>query len=138
VVVEQGNPADSTLAVKMIERHQKPFGGVPRQASFDGGFASRAKLADIKALGVKDVAFNKRCALEIEDMVKSTWGYSQLRNFRAGIEAGISLLKRCFGLGRCLWRGLQSFQAYVQASVLSCNLLLLAWHVLANAQPKAT
>ena len=131
VVVLRGNPADSTLAVNMIERHKKLFGNVPLQASFDGGFASRKNLASIKKLGVQDVAFSKRCRLEISDMVKSSWVYRQLKNFRAGIEAGISLLKRAFGLGRCLWRGFESFQAYVQASVVSCNLLVIARHVLA-------
>ena len=131
VVVVRGNPADSTLAVNMIERHSKLFGNVPLQASFDGGFASRDNLASIKKLGVQDVAFSKRCRLEISDMVKSSWLYRQLKNFRAGIEAGISFLKRGFGLGRCLWRGFESFRAYVQASVVSCNLLVIARHVLA-------
>ena len=28
-----------------------------------------------------------------------------LARFRSGIEAGISYLKRCFGIGRCNWRG---------------------------------
>jgi len=133
-VVEEGNPADSTLAVKMVQRQKDLYGKAPRQACFDGGFASRANLADIKALGVEDVAFHKRCRLEVEDMVKSTWVYRQLRAFRAGIEGVISFLKRSFGLGRCLWRGFQSFQAYVQASVLACNLLTVARHALAAAK----
>ena len=64
-------------------------------------------------------------------MVKSCWVYRQLCAFRAGIEGVISFLKRGFGLGRCLWRGFQSFQAYVQASVLACNLLTAARHGLA-------
>jgi IS5 family transposase len=131
VVVERGNPADSTLPVNMIERHKKLFGHVPLQASFDGGFASHENLASIKQLGVQDVAFTKGRGLEINDMVRSSWVYRQLRNFRAGIEAGISFLKRAFGLGRCLWRGFESFCAYVHASVVSCNLLLMARHVLA-------
>jgi IS5 family transposase len=134
VVVEQGNPADSTLAVEMIERQRDLYGKVPRQACFDGGFASRDNLAAIKRLGVEDVAFHKRCRLEIEDMVKSTWVYRKLRAFRAGIEGVISFLKRGFGLGRCAWRGFQSFQAYVQASVLACNLLTVARHALAAAK----
>jgi len=130
-VVEQGNPADSTLAVKMIQRHQELFGKAPRQACFDGGFASQRNLAEIKLLGVKDVAFSKRCRLEIEDMVSSTQLYRKLRAFRAGVEGTISFLKRVAGLGRCVWRGFESFKAYVQASVLSCNLLVVARHVLA-------
>jgi hypothetical protein len=110
VVLLRGNPADSTLAVTMIERQKQLFGNAPLQASFDGGFASRDNLADIKNLGVQDVAFSKRCRLEISDMVKSSWVYRQLKNFRAGIEAGVSFLKRAFGLDRCLWRGLESFR----------------------------
>ncbi|SEJ89111.1 hypothetical protein SAMN04244575_06793, partial [Sinorhizobium meliloti] len=41
--------------------------------------------------------------LRIEDMVRSRWVYRKLRNFRAGIEAGISCLKRTYGLARCTW-----------------------------------
>ena len=133
-VVEEGNPADSTLAVKMMQRQKDLYGKAPRQACFDGGFASRANLAEIKALGVEDVAFHKRCRLEVEDMVKSPGVYRALRAFRAGIEGVISFLKRGFGLDRCLWRGFESFKAYVQASVLACNLLTVARHALAAAK----
>lgn len=130
-IVERGNPADSKRAVKMVQRQRDLYGRVPRQACFDAGFASQASLADIKALGVEDVAFHKRSRFEVSDMVKSSWVYRQLCDFRAGIEGVISFLKRGFGLGRCLWRGFQSFQAYVQASVLACNLLTAARHGLA-------
>ena len=33
------------------------------------------------------------------------WVYRRLRNFRAGIEAGISCFKRAYGAARCTWRG---------------------------------
>lgn len=131
-VIEKGNPADSTLAVKMIERQRDIFGRPPRQAAFDGGFASKDNLRQIKSQGVPDVAFAKRCGLAIDDMVKSTWVYKRLKHFRAGIEGVISFLKRCFGLGRCTWRGFRSFQAYVWASVLSANLLIFARHRLGS------
>ena len=45
--------------------------------------------------------------------------------FRTGIEAGISYLKRCFGLGRRLWRGLPRFTAYVRSAVFAHNLMRL-------------
>lgn len=133
VVVKEGNPADSTLAVKMIERQRAIYGQVPLQASFDGGFTSRDNLAAMKALGVEDVAFSKRGGLQITEMVKSSWVYRCLRNFRAGIEGTISFLKRVFGLDRCTWSGFRSFKAYVCGSVLACNLLVLARHLLAAA-----
>ena len=129
-VVEDGNPADSTLSVEMVERINRILGSVPEQAAFDGGFASKKNLADIKALGVEDVAFNKKRGLEISEMARSSWIYRNLSFFRAGIESTISFLKRCFGLGRCMWRGLASFKSYTWASVLSHNLLILARHQL--------
>jgi IS5 family transposase len=130
VVIEKGNPADATLAVKMIERQQELYGRAPRQACFDGAFTSRANLATIKGLGVEDVAFSKGRGLSITEMVKSTWVYRRLRDFRAGVEGVISFLKRAFGLDCCTWSGLASFKSYVCGSVLACNLLLVARHLL--------
>lgn len=127
-VTLDGNPADSTLAISMVERQRELYGRPPKQVAFDGGFASKANLAAIKALDVEDVMFSKGRGLEIAEMAKSTWVYKRLWKFRAGIEGGISFLKRCFGLGRCTWVGLDGFKAYVWGSVLSANLLILARH----------
>jgi IS5 family transposase len=55
-------------------------------------------------------------------MVKSRWVYRKLRNFRAGIEAGISYLNRAYGLGRYTWRGFDHFRPYVWSSVVAYNL----------------
>jgi len=129
-VVEDGNPSDSTLAVRMMIRQKEIYGRPPRQAAFDGGFASKTNLQDIKDLGVKDVAFSKGRGLKIPDMAKSSWVYKRLRNFRAGIEGMISFLKRCFGLRRCTWRSLPSFKAYAWSSIVSANLLILSRHML--------
>ena len=129
-VVLEGNPADSTLALDSVKRQEEVYGRLPRQVTFDGGFASKKNLADIKALGIQDVAFSKRRGLEISDMTKSTWVYRRLRDFRAGIEGMISFLKRCFGAGLCTWRGLESFKSYVWGSVVSANLLILARHTM--------
>ena len=130
LVIESGNPADSTRAVPMLERQATIFGRVPRQASFDGGYASKANLAAAKALGVQDACFSKKRGLEISEMVRSTWVYRRLRNFRAGVEGMISYLKRAFNLDRCTWKGHLSFGSYVWASVVSANLLTLARHLL--------
>ena len=130
-VVEEGNPADATLALRMVERQADLYGCVPRQVAFDGGFASGRNLKDIKHLGVQDVAFSKRRGLKVNEMVKSSWVYRRLRNFRAGIEGIISFLKRGFGMSRCTWRSHDSFKAYAWASILSANLLLMARHQLA-------
>jgi IS5 family transposase len=126
IVIEAGNPADSDRLLPMLERHIAFYGQAPRQAAADGGYASHANLDKAKARGVSDMAFHKKCGLRIEDMVKSRWVYRKLRNFRAGIEAGISCLKRAYGLARCTWRGLEHFKAYVWSSVVAYNLALFA------------
>jgi transposase, IS5 family len=126
LVIEAGNPADSERLVPMLERHIAFWGAAPRQAAADGGFASRDNLAEAKARGVQDMAFHRKGGLRIEDMVRSHWVYRKLRNFRAGIEAGISCLKRAYGLARCTWRGLDHFKAYVWSSVVAYNLALFA------------
>ncbi len=128
--VLEGNPADSTLAKAMVDRQADIFSRPPRQIVFDGGFASKMNLSEIKTSGVTDVAFSKGRGLEICDMVKSSWVYKRLRDFRAGIEGNISFLKRVFGLDRCTWKSWSSFQSYVWGSIVSFNLLVLARHLL--------
>jgi IS5 family transposase len=130
-MILNGNPADKNLTTEMIRRHRTIYDEVPSRAAFDGAFASRANVEELKAMGVDDVVFSKRCGLSINEMVTESWVYKRLRDFRAGIEGCISFLKRCFGLRRCTWKGFDSFKAYVWASILSANLLTFARHRLA-------
>lgn len=70
------------------------------------------------------MAFHKKRGLTVDEMAKSLWVYRKLRNFRAGIEAGISCLKRAYSLGRYTWKGLSQVKAYVWSSVVAHNLAL--------------
>jgi transposase, IS5 family len=126
VVVEAGNPADAERFLPMLDRQIARCGAPPRQTAADGGYASRDNLKQAKARGVQDVAFHKKCGIAVADMVKSPWVYRRLRNFRAGIEAGISCFKRAYGGARCTWRGLDHFKAYIWSAVVAHNLVLFA------------
>jgi transposase, IS5 family len=126
VVVEAGNPADAERFLPMLDRQIARRGAPPRQTAADGGYASRDNLKQAKARGVRDVAFHKKCGIAVADMVKSPWVYRRLRNFRAGIEAGISCFKRAYGGARCTWRGLDHFKAYIWSAVVAHNLMLFA------------
>jgi len=128
-LIADGNPADTSLAVPMLRRHARVVGRVPRQAAMDGGFASGENLRAGKALGIEDLCFAKKRNLAVPDMVRSSWVYRRLRDFRAGIEGIISFLKRVFGLDRCTWKGREAFDAYVWASIVSANLLTIARHL---------
>lgn len=124
--VEKGNPADSTLAVSMVERHMERYGRAPQQVCYDGAFSSRANFEEIKRLDVGNVVFAKAKGITVDEMAGDKATFRTLRNFRAGIEATISFLKRCVGWTRCTWRSLRSFNAYAWASVVTANLLLIA------------
>jgi IS5 family transposase len=88
LVIEAGNPR----LLPMLARHVAFYGQTPRHAAADGGFATRDNLAAANTFGVCDMAFHKKAGLRIKDMVRSKCVYRKLRNFRAGIEAGISSL----------------------------------------------
>ena len=123
----EGNPADVTLVETMLEKQKMIYDKYPSKVSLDGGFASKDNLELAKGtMMIKDVCFAKKRGLDEKDMCKSSWVYKNLRNFRAGIESGISWLKRCFGLARCTWKTFESFKSYVWASIVSANLLTLA------------
>jgi IS5 family transposase len=132
-LIVRGNPADTNQYQSLLEQHKAWYGRMPRQVSADGGFASKENLAFAKEHRIKDAVFAKKRGLSVSDMAKSTWVYKKLRNFRAGIEAGISTLKRAFGLDRCTWSGWEGFKRYVLSSIVSYNLLVLARIRLASA-----
>jgi IS5 family transposase len=128
-LITSGNPADSELTTDMLDRQECVFGRYPLKVALDGGFASKANLAAAKDKGIKDVCFAKRRGLKVEDMCRSDYVYKRLRRFRAGIESGISFLKRCLGLDRCTWKGLRSFKSYVWASLVTANLIMIVKHL---------
>jgi len=122
----EGNPADSELTGTMFDRQKDIYGRYPLKASLDGGFASKVNLKSAKGKGIKDVCFAKGRGLEIQEMCRSSYVYKVLRRFRAGIESGISWLKRSLGLDRCSWKGFESFKSYVWSAIVSANLLTMA------------
>lgn len=125
-MITRGNPADTEQYAPLLERQKDLYGCMPRQVSADGGFASKDNLAYAKREQIKDAVFAKKRGLSVLEMAKSNWVYKKLRNFRAGIEAGISTLKRAFGLDRCTWKSWEGFGRYVWSSIVSYNLLVLA------------
>jgi IS5 family transposase len=135
LVIENGNPADSTLAIRSVERQTAIFGVVPERAAFDGGFASTNNLLSIQSSGTREACFSKPAGLSIEQMTSTPRVRRILKRFRAGIEATISFLKRSFGLSRCTWSGLPHFRAYTWCSTVTHNLLTLARALLSRTKP---
>jgi len=133
LVIEKGNPNDSTLTLRCAERHRKLFGVPPQRAAFDGGFASKANFEALKSCGTREVCFSKPAGVPVEKMTSTPRVRRILKRFRAGIEATVSFLKRSFGLDRCTWRGLLRFRAYAWCSTVAHNLLVLTRTLLSRA-----
>ena len=110
----------------MLDRQNEIYGRYPLKAALDGGFASKENLKAAKGKGIKDVCLAKKGGLEELDMCRSQWVYKRLRNFRAGVKAVISWIKRSLGFDRCNWKGRHSFGSYVWLSVAAANLRTLA------------
>ena len=135
LVIEKGNPADSTLAVRSAERHAALFGAPPERAAFDGGFASKANLEALQSAGTREACFSKPAGVPVDEMTSTPRVRRILKRFRAGIEATVSFLKRSFGLSRCTWTGWPRFRAYTWCSTVAHNLLTLARALLARQKP---
>jgi IS5 family transposase len=135
LVIEKGNPADSTLTVRSAERHAALFGEAPERVAFDGGFASKSNLAALQAFGTREACFSKPAGVPLDEQTSTPRLRRILKRFRAGIEATVSFLKRSFGLSRCTWTGLVRFRAYCWCSTVAHNLLTIARALLARAMP---
>jgi IS5 family transposase len=133
LVIEEGNPADSTLTLRSAQRHQKLYGIAPERVAFDGGFASKANLEGLKASGTAEVCFSKPAGVPVDKMTSTPRVRRILKRFRAGIEATVSFLKRSFGLSRCTWKGLPRFRSYAWCSTVAHNLLTAARLLVARA-----
>ena len=125
--IEDGAPADSTLAIDSIRRLTAITGETPSQVAMDSGFSSVANLRELKGLGVSEVMFHRKKPLLDTSLMTSTPAiHKELWRFRAGVEGCVSFLKRCFGLRRATWKGRTGFHRFIRASVLAANLLTVA------------
>lgn len=123
VEVHEGNPADSTLVKGVIKEHECFYNALPESAVFDGCYSSKENREFAKQQGIAKVCFSKETD---EQSSVSRTERKKLRNFRAGIEATVSMLQRMFGLSRVMNKGLRSFKATVKAAVVTYNLFILS------------
>jgi IS5 family transposase len=121
--LQQGNPPDAGQLVPAVERVIEVTGRAPGTVVGDRGFGSAANDQALEALGVKRVGLQcngtpgkARRALE------QTRAFRRMRNWRVGIEARISHLKRSFGLRRTRLRRLPGAKTWVGLGVFAYNL----------------
>jgi len=120
-------PAEAPLLERAVAEHKELFGRAPEVCAGDKGFYSQHAVEAAAKMGVQEVCVPKkgRRNEEEEKQEHSRW-FKLAQAFRAGIEGTISVLKRVFGLWRCLREGWVHFQSWVGTGVLAHNLALLA------------
>jgi len=124
--VLEGNPKDETQWVPSLQHHQTLFARPPNQTSGDRGLYSPDNEAFAERIGVKRVILPKAGyrSQKRRRHEKQGW-FRRGRRYHHGIEARISLLKRRFGLSRCLYHGEEGFERWVGWGLIAYNLRVI-------------
>ena len=119
-------PSDESLVDDILSRHEHQFGQLPENFAADKGFyKSMEKISELEDR-IDNVSIAKkgsRTAAETEREHHPV--FRHLQRFRAGIEGTISFLKRCFKMGRCLYRSFETYCSSVGSHIFAHNLLVL-------------
>jgi IS5 family transposase len=125
-----GNPPDADQLRPSLDHHRQILGTAPHLLTADRKVFSPQGEAYAHKQGVKYVAIPKpgarspaRQAHEAQPWFRSG------RNWRAGIDARISLLKRRFRLRRCLYHGQAGMHRWVGWGVIAYDLWAIARQV---------
>ena len=124
-LIEEGNPADTELFPELLGRHRTFYRRAPKDVATDTGFASEANARCAQKSGVENISFGRGRGKKLNELLPEGPLQKILRRFRAGVEGIISALKRGVGLTRCLWKGWESFRAYVWSAICAHNLKML-------------
>jgi transposase, IS5 family len=121
--LQRGNPPDAPQLIPAIQRVIATTGRPPTTVVGDRGFGTAANDQAVEALGVKRVGLQRtgtpgKARLAVE----RTRRFRRLRNWRVGIEARISHLKRGFGLRRTRLRRLPGARTWAGLGIFAYNL----------------
>ena len=117
---------DKELIKPTLKAHKQLFETDPEVLATDKGFYENMKQIlklEGKITTVSICKKGRRSQAEYER--ESTEEFKDGQCFRAGCEGSISVLKRAFKLGRCLFKGFKNYAASVGCAVFCHNLVLL-------------
>jgi transposase, IS5 family len=118
---------DAPYLMPSLAGHVGRFGKPPQLVAGDRGVYSADNEQRAQALGVKRVVipYAGRASPPRVEQERSAWFRRGFR-FRAGIEGRISVLRRRFGLDRCLAHGEVGLRRWVGWGILAANLVQMA------------
>jgi transposase, IS5 family len=121
--LQQGNPPDAPQLVPAVRRVAEGTGRVAATVVGDRGFGTAANDRALAELGVKRIGLQRKGRLSpTRAALERTRAFRRLRNWRVGIEARISHLKRSFGLRRTRLRHLPGAKTWVGLGIFAYNL----------------
>ena len=125
--VEETSRHDTILGEEALEDHKKKFGEYPQKFAADKNYYvsmddCRKWEEEIPVYSVCKKGSRNEEELEREHSKE----FKLMQKFRAGCEGSISVLKRAFGLKRCLFKGFKGFARAIGSIVFCHNLTLLA------------
>lgn len=117
---------DKDLLRPALEAHKDLFGRYPEVVAGDKGFYENMKQIAVLESQIRTVSIGKKGRRNPQEQAReSSEAFVEGQRFRAGVEGSISVLKRAFRLGCCLFKGFKNYAASVGLAVLCHNLVLL-------------
>jgi IS5 family transposase len=122
-----GNPGDAEQIKPTLDHHVSVFHKPPDLLTGDRGTYSADNDEYAQSKGVKHTAIPKPGAKSAERVSheKQPW-FRRGHKWRSGIEGRISLLKRRYKLGRCLYHGEDGMERWVGWGVIAHDLWIIA------------
>jgi IS5 family transposase len=129
----EGNPNDKGQWIPSLEQHEALFAQPPDQASADRGVYSPDNEARAKKMGVRRVILPKPGyrAAQRKEHERQRW-FQRGRRYHHGIEGRISVLKRGYGLDKCLYHGEEGFERWVGWGIIAHDLFKIASNLAAR------
>lgn len=121
--VNKGNPNDARQLVPAVEQVIAATGAIPATVVADRGFGTAANDKAMAELGVRHIGLQRSGTLsKTRREHEHTRSFRRMRNWRVGVEARISHLKRGFGLRRTRMRRLTGAQTWIGLGIFAYNL----------------
>jgi len=125
--VEKQSRHDIRIGDEALREHKKIFSKYPKEFTADKNYYGGPEHLEKWEKRIPAYAVGKKGRRD-EDETEREHGllFRLLQKFRAGCEGSISVLKRVFGLYRCLFHGFKSFASATGSIVFCHNLVVLS------------
>ena len=128
LVVDEGNPADSSRLIPTVEQHVERTGILPTTVSADDGYSSTDNRNTLLGLDIDAVSLSgakgKKLTPEVE------WNselHQQLRKNRSAVESLMFVVKHSFHFSRLARRGIKNVTAEMLEKVIVHNLWRISY-----------